>query len=161
MNYFELFEIPPSLKVDKGSLALKYFELQKQYHPDFYTHAGEDEKAEVLEKSSLINKAFKTFQNQDETIQYVLLQKGLIQEEEKYALPPDFLMEMMELNEALTDTGNIPDERLADIEKDLYEKVRTIIEGYTEGNTTREALLQVKDYYYKKKYLQRIRERNP
>jgi molecular chaperone HscB len=159
MNYFELFEIPVSLKVDKSRLALKYFELQKKFHPDFYTHAGEDEKAEVLEKSSLVNKAFKTFQNPDETIKYVLLQKGLMLEEEKYGLPPDFLMEMMELNEALTDTGIVPDESLTLLENELYEKVSAIIENYAEGITTPEEMLQVKDYYYKKKYLQRIRER--
>jgi molecular chaperone HscB len=159
MNYFELFEIPVSLKVDKSRLALKYFELQKKYHPDFFTHAGEEEKAAVLEKSSMINKAFKTFQNPDETIKYVLLQKGLMQEEEKYELPPDFLMEMMELNEELTDNGSVPDETLAGIENGLYEKVSAIIENYAEGITAKEAMLQVKDYYYKKKYLQRIRER--
>ncbi len=159
MNYFELFEIPVSLKVDKGRLALKYFELQKKYHPDFYTHASEAEKAAVLDTSSLVNRAFKTFQNTDETLKYVLLQKGLMQEDEKYELPPDFLMEMMELNEELTDNGSVPDESLAAIENDLYEKVSTIIENYAEGVTSKEAMLQVKDYYYKKKYLQRIRER--
>jgi molecular chaperone HscB len=159
MNYFELFEIPVNLKVDKSRLALKYFELQKKYHPDFFTHATEEEKAAVLEKSSLVNKAFKTFQKHDETIKYVLMQKGLMQEEEKYELPPDFLMQMMELNEELSDTGTVADEALDGMEKDLYEKVSSIIENYTEGVTTKEEMLQVKDYYYKKKYLQRIRER--
>ena len=32
-----------------------------------------------------------------------------------------------------------------------------IIEGYSEGVTTEEDLLRVKEYYYKKKYLDRIR----
>jgi molecular chaperone HscB len=69
------------------------------------------------------------------------------------------LMEMMELNEALTDTGIAPDESLTSLENELYEKVSAIIENYTEGITTQEEMLQMKDYYYKKKYLQRIRER--
>ena len=102
MNYFELFDIPVSLNVDAGSLTKKYFELQKKFHPDFYTQAGEAEQEEALEKSSAINKALKVLQNKDSTIKYVLQLKGLLEEEEKYPLPPDFLMEVMELNENLS-----------------------------------------------------------
>src|SRR5438046_9218477 len=106
MNYFELFEMPVSLQVDKKYLQDKYFELQKKYQPDFFSNESEEEQADVLEESSMINKAYKTFQNEDETIKYVLQLKGLLEEEEKYQLPPDFLMEMMELNEALTEVDD-------------------------------------------------------
>jgi molecular chaperone HscB len=160
MNYFELFEIPVSLKVDKASLSKKYFELQKKYHPDFYTQSNEDEKFEALEKSSLINKALKTFQNEDETIKYVLQQKQLLEEEEKYTLPPDFLMEMLELNEAVMEEEPVVvTKKLEAVEAELYRKVEAIIDTYKEGITTTEELLQVKEYYYKKKYLQRILDR--
>lgn len=159
MNYFELFDIPEALLVDKTQLARRYFELQKKYHPDFYTGATEAEKAEVLEKSAQVNKAFKTFQNTDATIQYVLQLKGLVEEEEKFALPPDFLMEMMELNETLTETGDLPPGTLETIEDALYEGVSPIIEGYSYSGTTAEELAQLKEYFYKKKYLLRIKER--
>ena len=102
MNYFELFGIPVSLTIDKSKLAKKYFELQKKYHPDFFTQNNEAEQDEALEKSSAINKALKVFQNKDSTIKYVLQLKGLLEEEEKYQLRPDFLMEVMELNEQLS-----------------------------------------------------------
>ena len=55
MNYFELFNLPVTLKVDKSQLAKKYFELQKQFHPDFFIQASEDEQADALEKSSMLN----------------------------------------------------------------------------------------------------------
>ena len=106
MNYFELFEMPVSLQVDKKYVQDKYFELQKKYHPDFFSNQGEEEQASVLEKSSMINKAYKTFLNGDETIKYVLQLKELLEEEEKYQLPPEFLIEMMELNEALTEVDD-------------------------------------------------------
>ena len=57
MNYFELFEMPVSLSVAQNELPLKYFSLQKKYHPDFFSNADEEEQAEMLEKSSMINKA--------------------------------------------------------------------------------------------------------
>jgi molecular chaperone HscB len=159
MNYFELFDIPEALLVDKSQLARRYFDLQKKYHPDFYTGATEAEKATVLEKSAQINKAFKTFQNTDATIQYVLQLKGLVEDEEKYALPPDFLMEMMELNEALSEEGQLPAGDLEAAENALYESVRPIIEGYTPNGTTGDELSKLKEYFYKKKYLLRIKER--
>ena len=155
MNYFKLFELPVSLKVDKSQLAKKYFELQKKYHPDFFTQSDEEDQAAALEKSSSINKALKLLQNQDETIKYVLELKGLLAEDEKYQLPPDFLMEMMDLNENLS-AGSAT--AINEIETGLYDEVKDIIEHYNDC-TTPEALQKVKAYYFKKKYVQRILER--
>lgn len=156
MNYFELFDLPVSLSIDKANLAKKYFELQKKYHPDFFTQANEAEQDEALEKSSAINKALKIFQNKDSTIKYVLQLKGLLEEEEKYQLPPDFLMEVMELNEQLSADSTTAIEAF---EKEIYAGVQTIIEGYKDADITTADLLKVKEYYFKKKYLQRILDR--
>lgn len=165
MNYFELFEIPVSLKVNATALVKKYFELQKKFHPDYYSNESATVQAEVLEKVAQINKAFKTFKNTDDTIKYVLMQKGLLEEEEKYQLPADFLMEMMELNEAVADAAMEGDSVLETIkqkmqtaEEESYLPVKAIIENYQEGITPESALLQVKEYYYKKKYLNRLKE---
>src|SRR5919199_5414174 len=101
MNYFELYDIPVSFLPDQKQLKQKFYELSRKYHPDFYTQENEFEQSEALELSSQVNKAYKTFQNRDETIKYVLQLKGLLEEEEKYNLPADFLMEMMDLNEQM------------------------------------------------------------
>ena len=156
MNYFELFELPVSLHVDKATLPKKYFELQKKYHPDFYTQADESEQQDALEKSSAVNKALKTFQNKDSTIKYVLQLKGLLEEEEKYSLPPDFLLEVMELNETLTANST---EAIVAFENDIYAVVKTIIETYDDDTISTADLLKIKEYYFKKKYLQRILDR--
>ena len=156
MNYFELFGIPVSLTIDKSKLAMKYFELQKKYHPDFFTQNNEAEQDEALEKSSAINKALKVFQNKDSTIKYVLQLKGLLEEEEKYQLRPDFLMEVMELNEQLSAESTTAIEVF---EKEIYSEVSSIIDGYNDTSTTTAELLKVKEYYFKKKYLLRILER--
>jgi molecular chaperone HscB len=158
MNYFELFDIPVQLKLTPSSLSTKFFALSRQFHPDHF--AGDDEKAqeEALENSALLNKAWKTFQNPDETIKYVLQLKGLLEEEEKYELPPDFLMEVMELNEELMDSDDTNEikSRIINFQSEVYEPVKNIVENYQEGVTSEKELLQVKQYYYKKKYLDRI-----
>lgn len=164
MNYFELFEIPVQLKVEKASLPRKYFELSRKYHPDFFVNGSEEEKTLALERSALLNKAFKTFQNPDETIKYVLQWKGLLEEEEKYELPPAFLMEVLEINEELMEGGEnktlLPglEIHITELQEEIYEPVKEIVEGYKEGIHSEKELLQVKEYYYKKKYLDRIRQ---
>ena len=162
MTYFELFEIPVQLKVNKASLVSKFFELSRKYHPDYFVREFADAQAEALEKSALLNKAFKTFQNPDETIKYVLQLKGLLEEEEKYELPPDFLMEVLEINEELMDKEELQnpqlESRITDLQNEIYEPVKEIVEHYQEGTTSEKELLQVKEYYYKKKYLQRIQQ---
>ena len=164
MNYFELYNLPVSLQPNQQLVKQQFYALTRQYHPDFFTQSGDAEQADVLDKSSQVNKAFNVLRNPDETIKYVLQLKGLLEEEEKYQLPPSFLMEMLELNEQLADarlendTSAIENIQLEinDIQQKLYEPVQAIVEYYQEGVTTEKELLQVKAYYYQKKYLNRI-----
>jgi molecular chaperone HscB len=166
MNYFELYNIPVSLKPDIQIVKQRFYELSRKYHPDFASQGSEDEQADALEKSSLVNKAYKTFNNADETIKYVLQSKQLLEEEEKFELPLEFLMEVIELNEQLVEakmeqeTSGLSNIKLQinTLQTEIYEPVKNIIENYKEGTTTTEELLQVKEYYFKKKYLNRILE---
>jgi molecular chaperone HscB len=164
MNHFELFEIPVTLQPDLQLVKQKFYALSRKYHPDFYTRENDSEQAESLELSSQVNKAFKVFQSRDETIKYVLQLKDLLEEEEKFTLPPAFLMEMMELNEQMMEAKMDDDDAakaalkdtIATVAQSIYAPVKAIVDGYQEGNTSDEDLLKVKEYYYKKKYLNRI-----
>jgi molecular chaperone HscB len=156
MNYFELFELPITILIDKTKLAQKFFELQKKYHPDFFANGTEYEQEQALEISSQLNKALKVLKNEDQTIKYVLQLKGLLEEEEKYQLPPAFLMEMMELNEELSADSV---KQIQELETVLYQEVAPIIKNYNDATASNADLLKLKEYYYKKKYLQRILDR--
>lgn len=164
MNYFELYGLPVLMKVDPSEIKTKFYELSRQYHPDFHAKSDEASQAESLEKSADVNKAYKVFQNTDDTIKYVLQMKDLIYDEEKYELDPEFLMQVMEINEELMDLETGEDKEALDrcVEKtkellnQIDKDVAPIVENYQEGITTEKELLQVKSYYYKKKYLQRI-----
>jgi molecular chaperone HscB len=164
MNYFEIFGIPLQLKVDKKELPKKFFELSRKFHPDFYANATPSEQNKALEITANLNKAFKTFQHPDDTIKYVLQLKGLLEEEEKYQLPPDFLMEVLEINEKLMDAEDDPElksdlqSEILDLQAEIYDPVKGIVEHYQDGVTTEQELLRVKEYYYKKKYLHRIQQ---
>jgi len=163
MNYFEIFGLPVQLKLDHSTLPQKYFELSRKFHPDFYTDATPSEQQKALEITANLNKAFKTFQQPDEVIKYVLQLKGLMIEEEKYQLPPGFLMEVLDINEQLMDVEDDPALKttlqvtLDKLQSEIYTPVQEIVEHYQDGVTTEKELLLVKEYYYKKKYLNRIK----
>lgn len=162
MNYFEIFGLPVQLKVDKAELPKRFFELSRKFHPDFYANSTPSEQIKALEITANLNKAFKTFQDPDNTLKYVLQLKGLLEEEEKYQLPPDFLMEVLEINEKLMDAEDDPALKLNlqsaidNLQTEIYAPVKEIIEHYEDGVSSEKELLQVKEYYYKKKYLHRI-----
>jgi molecular chaperone HscB len=156
MNYFELFNLPITLTPDKRLLMERYVALQKQYHPDYHTQADEESRERALEISSTINKALKTLQNRDSLLTYVLELNGTITPDEKYNLPADFLMEVMELNETIDDETAASVARLND---EIFSPVADILANYNHEQVSTAALQQLKAYYYKKKYLQRILDR--
>lgn len=162
MNYFELFGLPVSPVVNRAELAKKYFELQKQYHPDYFTKSGEHEQEQALELSTAINKAFTIFQNEEKTLEYFLQLSGTLVADEKYNLPPDFLMEMMDLNEMLPELPELEiRNRVQSYGNLLAEEIKPYLQELQPGSNTSQTTEKLKEYYYKKKYLKRILDRLP
>ena len=166
MNYFEFYEIPISFKVDKAALKKTFYINSKKYHPDFFTLESEEKQAEILELSTLNNEAYKTLNDFDKRLKYILEIKGIMGEEGKNKLPQEFLMEMMNLNEAMMVLQFDYDENEAQKvrgivesqEAEIFEEIKEIIENYNEKMTPDTELLKVKDYFLKKRYLLRILE---
>lgn len=166
MNLFELYEIPISFSPNQAFVKKQYFALSRKYHPDFYSDATDFDKEEILEKSSLVNKGYKIFLNQDELIKYILQISNLLVDEEKYVLPNNFLIQMMELNETLMEAkfdknlnrvSEIINE-IKNIQTQLFNPIKKVIESEIFANLNNSDLLEVKEYYFKKKYLNRILE---
>lgn len=158
MNYYELFGIPVGLKINQVILNRTYIQLQKKYHPDFYGQASDEDKEFALEQSSNINKAYRAFKNPDLTLKYFLELKGLLEEGEQYKLPADFLMKVMDLNELKMD-GVSQQEILSkaiDLQKEIFAGIKDLMEQYDDETTQESELIQLKDYYYKKKYIDRL-----
>jgi len=161
MNHFELFQIPVSFHPDLALVKKRFYQLSREFHPDFFVNDSAEEKEQKLLISAQVNKAYQIFQDEQALIKYILIEKGLLVEEEKYSLPPDFLMEVMDLNELLMDANDPATKQqiknnLDILQNTIYEPVKTIITTYQEGISSEKELLQVKAYYYQKKYLDRI-----
>jgi molecular chaperone HscB len=167
MNYFELYGLPVLMKVETEAVHKTYESLSRKFHPDLYTGEGKEQQTEAAEKLSQVQHAYSIFRNQDETIKYVLQLKNLYREDEVYDMDPDFLAEVADINKKLAEPEiesnvellNEYEQRTKDILAKIYADVAKIIEYYQEGLTSEKELLQVKDYYYQKKYLQHILDR--
>ena len=163
MNYFELFGLPIGFQVDTKQLRAAFMEIQKASHPDKFAQGSADEQEAALEQSSLANKGFTLLNQKERILPYVLELLGILTPDEKYALEPDFLMEMMELNEAWMDAEETNAkkaiiEQVEQIKTAIYAPIQTYMEMDQIDTISQEAMLQIKDYYYKKKYLDRILE---
>ena len=167
-NYFELSDIPVSFTPDAAAVKKKYYELSRLYHPDRYTMADAEERANALRMAALNNDAYKVLNNADATMAYILKLNGLLEEEEKYNLPPGFLMEMMELNEAVSEYEMEPGnesmqqqaiQMMQSQQQAWAAAASPLLQRFEGGDTSKELLLQIKDYYFRRKYLLRIQQR--
>ncbi len=166
MNYFELYNLPLSFVVNEQEVRKKFLLFSKQFHPDYFTLENAEKQQEVLDISTINNKAFQTLSDFDRRMKYILAEKGYLVEEERYALPQQFLMEMMELNEALMEIQSETyyqkkEEMITSInriEQDLMNEIKPLLKSFDESMVSEKDYLQIKDFYYKKKYLLRIRE---
>ncbi|GAB3841649.1 Fe-S protein assembly co-chaperone HscB [Hymenobacter jeollabukensis] len=166
-DYFAFYDLPESFLPDEKALKAKYYALSRQYHPDFHATAAPEEQRRVLELSTLNTNAYRTLSHFDLRLQYVLQRHDLL-EEGKQELPADFLMEVMELNEQLMELEFEPDPTVAAqvqteverLENELEAEARPVLEGYAAlpAEQRPAALLQVRTYYLKRRYLLRIRE---
>lgn len=166
MNYFDFFEIPVSFILDEGLLKKKFYQNSKAWHPDFYTLQSEEKQAENLQLSTINNQAYKTLFDFHKRMFHVLELNGMIENEGETKLPQAFLAEMMEINEELMELQfgfdkQKYDEIVSQISKHKEKMLQAInadLEAYDDNSPDKEALKRIKDYYFKNRYLLRLKE---
>lgn len=166
-TYFEFYNLPLSFKVDEALLKKKFYALSREYHPDFYANESQEKQDEILELSTLNNKAYKVLSDPIKRIEYILEIHGMLAEGDKYILPQDFLMDMMDVNEALMDMEFDPDagrlltisSEIDELEASLFDELKLLTEEFDAKTNPdpNSILLRIKDIWYREKYLQRIR----
>jgi Fe-S protein assembly co-chaperone HscB len=165
MEYFDLYQLPISLVVNTEQVTRKYYELSKQFHPDRYTNKSQAEQQKALQLSAAINKAKKVLSSPLLRLEYILLQKGVLLPDEKAALPTDFLMMMMDINEELlewqSEVNPLAKEtllkKLDEIHSKIYSPVSHLF-SVEELSLDNDELNVLKTYFLQNKYIQRLYE---
>ena len=103
-NYFELFNLPVAFDLDSADLAARYRELQRRFHPDRFASAPAPERLLSVQLTAQINAAFQTLKDPVARARYLLGLQGVDTDQETdTSMSPVFLMEQMELREALAE----------------------------------------------------------
>jgi molecular chaperone HscB len=168
MNYFEFYQLPLSCHPDQDLVKKNYYANSKKYHPDRFMQADAKTKIEALQQSALNNEAYTTLQDPMLTIAHLLRIKGLLLPDEKYQLPSSFLMEVMDLNEQLSDwenqgkdteLGQSLQQSVHEFIKQLQDAIAPTMQLIDSGQEEEGLFLKLKEFYFKHKYLLRIKER--
>jgi molecular chaperone HscB len=129
-SHFELFGLPPAYALETEALERSYREIQSQVHPDRFAHAGDAERRASLQWTTRVNEAFQVLKNPVTRAKHLLELHGVdVAFETNTAMPPEFLMQQMELREALEDAAGKKDSsRLDALRKELGD-MRAALEG--------------------------------
>jgi molecular chaperone HscB len=126
-NHFELFQLPAAFDIDMDALDRAYREIQGRVHPDRFVNASDAEKRVAMQWATRANEAYQTLRNPQKRARYLCELNGVdLQTESNTAMPTDFLMEQMELREALDDARDAKDPAALD---KLDARVRTEKKG--------------------------------
>ncbi|XP_013879473.1 iron-sulfur cluster co-chaperone protein HscB [Austrofundulus limnaeus] len=109
-SYFNIMDCDYTFTVDTQKLQTRYLQLQRSLHPDNFSQKSVKELEYSESQSALVNKAYETLLKPLSRGLYMLELQGMHLEEGTDAeADPDFLLELMEINEAL-DEAQTPEE---------------------------------------------------
>ena len=168
-DYFKFYGLAPSPTLDEASLKKTFYANSKRFHPDFHTLDGEAAREEALEKSTLNNQAYKVLSDPERRLKHLLEIRGVMGDEGTNKMPQAFLMEIMDVNEALMELEFEDDPAarakietmISELEAGFRAEVADLLSDYDDTSATESELNRLKDYYLKKRYLLRLKNRNP
>ncbi|MBU6122227.1 iron-sulfur cluster co-chaperone HscB C-terminal domain-containing protein [Hymenobacter siberiensis] len=167
-DYFAFYGLPHSFRPDETALKRLYYAKSRETHPDFHATTSPENQAEMLRQATLNTNAYRTLSDPDQRMAYLLRENGLLEEGKQEQLPPDFLMDMMDLNEELMELGMDADPagitkvaaEVTALAGTLDAGIEPVLAGYEQLPTDHHqaALQQIRTYYLKKRYLLRIQQ---
>ena len=111
---FSLLGFSPSFEIDLSALEKAFFERSKELHPDRYANAPAAERVAALSKARALNDAYQVLKKPVPRAEY-LLQRAGVRIGDNERLDPAFLMEILDLREALAEARQAG--KTADVER--------------------------------------------
>lgn len=95
-DYFAFLGLTKKLRLDEAALEKMFYALSRRFHPDYFMNATAEEQQASLDRSSMLNEAYRTLRDPIKRGKYLLSLEGYKEAEKK--APPDLLEEVFELN---------------------------------------------------------------
>src|SRR3954447_26528098 len=103
-NYFDFFGLPHKLNLDGKDLESRFYALSKQWHPDRFARASQEQRRVSENATATLNDGYRTLREPVARAEYLLRENGFdIGEQKSGNVPPELLEEVFELNMALED----------------------------------------------------------
>jgi molecular chaperone HscB len=107
-DHFQVLGVARSFDQNLGALEKRYKDLTKMFHPDRFARSDPRARRASLARSVQLNEAWRTLRDPARRAEYLLRLDGIDVREErageaKRPVPPELLMEVMELREGLAE----------------------------------------------------------
>ena len=159
-NCFEVFTIKPKFNLDLSELNTKLHQLQKKYHPDNWIN--NDLAVQALGVSAHINSCYTNLKKPlSRAISLLEINGYALDLAKNTSLPPNFLMEQMELHELIDEAGTSIDklEALEEIISDKQESLSAELSLNFEQENYTEAVELTKQFGFYQRLLNSITDK--
>lgn len=161
---FELLGVDRRFTLDEEALRRRFLDASSRMHPDRFPDPIDQ--AEAVEQMSRITDAYRVLCDPESRARALLRLSGKEAEGDKDKLPPDLLMEVMEVREQLeaaTEAGDRAElDRLrawASGQREQYLKqLGRLLEGHIDAQAAAEARLQLNALRYMERMLEQMPE---
>uniref|UniRef100_A0A8C9UKI1 Co-chaperone HscB C-terminal oligomerisation domain-containing protein n=1 Tax=Spermophilus dauricus TaxID=99837 RepID=A0A8C9UKI1_SPEDA len=147
-HYFSLMDCNRSFRVNTTKLQHRFQQLQRLVHPDFFSQRSQTEKDFSEKHSTLVNDAYKTLLLKLHGIE---IPKGT-----DYEMDSQFLMEIMEINEKLTEAQS--EAAVKEIESTIQAKQKECTDSVSR-TFEQDDFEKAKEILTKMKYFSNIEEK--
>ncbi len=148
--------------MDIDRLNEQYRELQRTFHPDKFANASALERRLSIQRAARINQAFHTLKQPVERARYLLELHGIDSEGQTAKVDQAFLLEQMELREALADIRDQSDPvaALTELTDDIRHRTEIVIQQLTEQfqDASEQSLAAARENVDKLMFLNKIQQ---
>src|SRR6185295_2223200 len=154
-DFFAFIGLPRRLRLDETELEKTFYALSRQFHPDYFMAASEAERQASMERSSMLNDAYRTLRDRVARAEYLLSLEGYTEAEKK--APPDLLEEVFELNMQVEELKAA--KKLAEIDERLFaqfEQWDSVLENNTASGEKRIVLDRMSELLSHRSYIRNL-----
>ncbi|XP_066116334.1 iron-sulfur cluster co-chaperone protein HscB isoform X1 [Saccopteryx bilineata] len=156
-DHFSLMDCNRSFRVDTAKLQRRYQQLQRLVHPDFFSQRSQTEKDFSEKHSTLVNDAYKTLLAPLSRGVYLLKLHGVeIPEGTDYEMDRQFLMEIIDINEKLSEAQS--EAAMKEIESIVRAKQKELTDSVSRA-FEQDDLEKAKEILTKMRYFSNVEEK--
>jgi len=98
---FAVLGLEPTYALDLGAATKRVLALSRALHPDFHANAGDELRRRAQDNTAALNAAFQVLADDARRADWLVRDLGGPAEDQERAMPPAYLEEVLEWNEAI------------------------------------------------------------